>query len=538
MIARYLRTLTFLKFTQIRYRLFYLLRNRILSLLPKRRFEPVPARGSNLRFEGMMPSRSSYDPAERKFTFLNRARSFEGPIDWDFKEYGILWSWNLNYFDYLQQPGMNEQDGIRLILDYLSRLDSDSQGLAAYPTSLRLMNWIKFVCTHHISNRKVDGWMRAQYVQLGKTIEYHLLGNHLMENGFALLFGAYYFRDDNLLRAARKILIAELDEQVLEDGGHFELSPLYHQIILGRVLDCLNLVTANPWKNDDLLHILRDKAAVMLGWLEQIAFSDGSVPMVNDSPVSIAPTCDHLQKYARRLAVEPLKKPLSQSGYRKIVAGRAELVVDVGSVGAEYFPAHAHADTLNFELALSGNRLIVDSGVSTYAKNDERQYQRSTAAHNTVVIDGRDSSEVWGGFRVGRRARPFDLRQREADFITVVECAHDGYRHLSGKPVHKRRWEMGKDGLRIIDRVEGGNQKAVSRLHFHPDAAVSKHAGSQSGEVHFHGNVLGWKARRGRAVIVNTRYYPDFGISNANQCIEIGLENGIGDVEIKWDATA
>ena len=64
------------------------------------------------------------------------------------------------------------------------------------------------------------------------NIEYHILGNHLLENGFSLFFGAYYFQDEKFYVKAKKILTDELDEQILEDGAHFELSSMYHQIML------------------------------------------------------------------------------------------------------------------------------------------------------------------------------------------------------------------------------------------------------------------------------------------------------------------
>ena len=79
------------------------------------------------------------------------------------------------------------------------------------------------------------------------NLEYHLLGNHLLENGFSLLFGAYYFQDENLYKKAKEILEKELNEQILDDGAHFELSPMYHQLMLFRVLDCINLVKHNQW---------------------------------------------------------------------------------------------------------------------------------------------------------------------------------------------------------------------------------------------------------------------------------------------------
>jgi uncharacterized heparinase superfamily protein len=81
------------------------------------------------------------------------------------------------------------------------------------------------------------------------------------------------------------------------------------------------------------------------------------------------------------------------------------VVVDAGPPSATYNTAHAHCDLLSYELWLRGRPLFVDSGVHGYDGDKFREYARSTRAHNTVVFDGREQSEVWATFRMGARAR-------------------------------------------------------------------------------------------------------------------------------------
>ena len=69
-------------------------------------------------------------------------------------------------------------------------------------------------------------------------------------------------------------------------------------------------------------------------------------------------------------------------------------------LGADYQPGHSHSDTFNFELYVQKFPLIVDTGISTYEKNEIRQKERSTLSHNTVMIGDNDQTKVWGGFRV------------------------------------------------------------------------------------------------------------------------------------------
>ncbi len=89
------------------------------------------------------------------------------------------------------------------------------------------------------------------------------------------------------------------------------------------------------------------------------------------------------------------------------------MVIDCGAIGPDYQPGHAHCDTLSYELAIDGRRVIVDSGVHDYEPTQHRAYARSTPAHNTVVIDGQEQSEMWGVFRVARRARPLPAYVRQ-----------------------------------------------------------------------------------------------------------------------------
>src|SRR5690606_3552585 len=121
----------------------------------------------------------------------------------------------------------------------------------------------------------------------------------------------------------------------------------------------------------------------------------------------------------------------------RICSGPVTAFLDLAPVGPDYLPGHAHADTLSFELSVGGERVFVDSGTSTYQAGQVRDFQRSTRAHNTVVIDGLNSSDVWGAFRVGQRARVFDVLVQETEGYLFVSAAHDGYRRLPGRVIHR-----------------------------------------------------------------------------------------------------
>ncbi|TYO98350.1 putative heparinase superfamily protein [Geothermobacter ehrlichii] len=530
-LAQFVHTVRYLKPRQLVYRGFYAARKRFGG--EALRSVSGAHAGHSLNLAASIPRAHSND--ENRFSFLNLQQEFSGAIDWDFQKYGRLWTYNLNYFDFLNQEGMSKDRGLELIHQFLTSLDGLETAWEPYPTSLRLVNWIKFLSCEKVRDPAIDKSLYVQSVNLTRQLEYHLLGNHLLENGFGLLFAAVFFADSEFLRLAREILEPELKEQVLADGAHFELSPMYHQILLDRLLDCINLLQNNRPLGEDLLPLLTDKASAMLGWLEKMTFANGEIPLFNDAACGIAPFSSQLFEYAERLGVQKKTLPLGESGYRRFESPGAELLVDVGAIGPDYIPGHAHADTLNFELALWGERVIVDTGTSTYEKNAERQRQRGTAAHNTVTIDGQDSSEVWGGFRVARRARPFGLKIDEQPEKTTISCAHDGYRRLPRKPGHSRCWEFGQASLTVVDTVAGEFVEAVARYHFHPDVQVAmvdnkRGIGRMKGGKEFSFWVISGVPR-----LCESTWHPEFNVSLKNTCLEVALEGKAAAVRFEWN---
>jgi uncharacterized heparinase superfamily protein len=112
-------------------------------------------------------------------------------------------------------------------------------------------------------------------------------------------------------------------------------------------------------------------------------------------------------------------------------------------VGPDYQPGHTHCDTLSYELCVAGQRVVVDAGTHSYGLDEWRDLARRTSSHNTVQLDGCEQSEIWGAFRVGRRARPLRATLSAwQDGRLLFSGSHDGYRHLPGHPRHERRIVM------------------------------------------------------------------------------------------------
>jgi hypothetical protein len=226
----------------------------------------------------------------------------------------------------------------------------------------------------------------------------------------------------------------------------------------------------------------------MLGWLVAISYEDGTIPLFNDSANGIAPTTRQLEMYGRALLARhpeggsesanekgfdraPAMTVSGASGYLKVKTGRYECVVDVGKIGSDYIPGHAHADTFNFELRIEGQPFIVDTGLSSYESGARRELERGTAAHNTVEVAGKNSSEVWDSFRVADRAKIVAFNVTD----NAITATHDGYRKMG--IYHTRQWTFENSKIVIIDRLNK-EANAVARVHFHPDVTeemINKH---------------------------------------------------------------
>lgn len=461
----YIHTLRYLKLKQFKYRIYYSIRNRFRTLVNFRyKTRIISKTYTSLSLAPSLKAVVSVKYNNKKFSFLNLEKKFKNEINWNDNTHGKLWTYNLNYFEFLHTPSISKKEGLNLINNFIDQIEKSKDGLEPYPISLRVIHWVKFLTYHEIQNDKVDQSLYNQLWILIDKREYHILGNHLLENGFGLLFGAYYFNDKRIYNIAKEILIDELKEQTLADGAHFELSPMYHQLMLYRVLDCYNLVKNNPQFNQELLQLFKEKAEIMLGWLQQISFKNGDIPLLNDSAFDINPTSKELFEYAQRLNIQSRIRPLKESGYRKTSNVSYECVIDIGHIGPDYIPGHAHSDTFNFVLYVKGKPFIVDTGISTYNPTKRRQIERSTQSHNTVQVGNFEQAEIWSSFRVARRSVPSILIDDENEIRAFLKYA-------ATNAVHTRNFLFENKSISIIDEVQA-NEISKAFLHLHSDIQV------------------------------------------------------------------
>jgi hypothetical protein len=460
---------------------------RLLSRFPR----PLPGHGpAPPRRERMTAWRApaSRRPSlfgPRRFRLLNEEHDLD-EVGWSGPGVTRLWRYNQHYFDDLNADDAEMRaTWHRALLDDWRDGNPPVRGPAwePYPLSLRIVNLVKAELSRPLLSAAMEHSLARQCRALESRVEWHLLGNHLFSNAKALVFGGCFFdgpEADRWLKQGLAILAAQTPEQVLADGGHFERSPMYHALALEDLLDLHNLLSAYSGRlgrQDEAaqgwISELPIRIASMVAWLEAMTHPDGQIALFNDAAFGVAPSPADLACYASRLSCPrpSTASRLTASGYVRLERGPAVCILDVAPLGPDYLPAHGHADTLSFELSIDGARVLVDTGVSQYGSGPQRLRERGTAAHNTVTVAGRDSSEVWGGFRVARRAHPHGLVIDEDQEAAVVTCRHDGYARLPGRPVHARTWTLTAQSLTVIDEITAP-LPAVSHWHWAPGCVI------------------------------------------------------------------
>lgn len=426
-----------------------------------------------------------------EFYFLNAKGTLDLNKPWASPSHSLLWNYNLNYFDFLFEEG-KEHLGPPLIDQWIkANRKGEYPSWAPYPSSLRIVNWIRYDLTGYALTESALESLSNQLRTLYRNIEYHIQANHLLTNGKALLFGGTFFNGNEAkqwFHKAVKILTKEIPEQTLSDGGNYERSPMYHSIVLKDLLDILNLLRCYDNTSFEDLTFLQDQclrySQLMFNWLKQLRHPNGHIPLFNDSALGIAPTFCEIEKYAQRLDLSwststDSKQGLidfPESGYFKYYNGSYCLIGDSAPVGPDYQPGHAHADTLTFELSIGELPVLVDTGTSTYTEHPRRDIERATHSHNTLTVNSLNSSDVWGHHRVARRARTKNRHKT----LNGLRCSHDGYSHLKGVSLHTREWRFEGHKVSILDRVEGSNTCDVY-IHFHlaPGLIASKETGNK-----------------------------------------------------------
>ena len=385
--------------------------------------------------------------------------------DWAAADKPLLWRFTLHYFEWLADLAALGVDGgaaaRRLVDGWLTRFERfDAVAWHPYPLSLRLYSWLSFAnfLEDGAEPGFVDRFRRSLHAQarhLERVWERDVGGNHLIKNLKADIAAALCLPGHaHRLAPALRRLEAEIARQILADGCHYERSPSYHLQVMGDFADLAALFgragLAVPPALAGALDAMGPAA-------EFFRMGSGLLAQFNDGTSEAPPP---------GTVIPPAALP--EAGYWRLEAGGAVVVIDCGPCCPDDLPAHAHADTLSFEFSAGSCPLVVNRGTYAYQDARWRNVFRGTASHSTVAIDDGDSAEVYGGFRLGRRPRRFEVRAEGRHF----DGAFDGWARLG--LWHRRRLSLEEGRLEGCDIISGGGMphRATVWFHLHPSVAA------------------------------------------------------------------
>ena len=450
----------------------------------------------------------------------------------------------------------------------------------AMEAAIRACNWIGgyyFFCESKSLSHEFWTLFLKSLTAHGLFIESHLEyskrnGNHLLSDIVGLITLGMFFRSAEFgrrwLTKGTEILQEEMEHQAYADGVNYEKSIGYHRFVLELMYTASILCRKN---NISLGESFNHRLERMFEFTLAYTRPDGSVPNVgdgddgrlfrfsaredfNDHRHALSIGSILFKRPDFRAAAGPfhqdalwllgtegfeeyqrLKGDLPATGSRSFTDGGfyimrssdAVVFADVGDLGMRGRGGHGHNDTLSFELWCDGSALICDSGTFVYTADIKARNEfRSTAAHNTVVVDGTELAEFSSLWAVRTdETDPRVLTWSTGPDKDILEAEHSAYMRLPSHIMHRRRFEFtkGSFSLTITDRLEGtGSHSAESYIHFAP--GVSLRLASPQKAIARKGNTeYIVSASAGEFSVVESWYSKSYGVREKNQTLRLSL---------------
>ncbi len=436
-----------------------------LGVRPAASFSAVQniASPAGLDFDPVFLARFSVEELmENRLSLLHATVAFDWNGTWNLADRTALWNYNLHYFEYLfplLHAWRTEGDPrylnktVEMITGWIQSNPKGTQpAWAPFTTALRIVAWISYYAyagealpeetrTLFLSS------LHEQYRHLAGRLEKDVLGNHYFEDLKSLVLASLFFQDEPVLEWALSLLKEECKEEILLDGMHFELSPMYHKIIFEGLLRVTAALRGAGRKDGELekyLPAMLDAAFSLEEGLDR-------VPLFNDCGNNVAKSLAALMQTAETVfGLTPrFCNQLPTAGYyifrRTAGERRLKLIVDAGQPGPAYIPGHAHCDAMSYELFCDGEPVAVNCGTFAY-QCSERAFYRGTAAHNTVMVNGTEQSQCWSAFRLARRSSTRVLAVTDSS-IRMEMTDQNGNRI-------ERFLELSDEGLLVEDRAQ------------------------------------------------------------------------------------
>lgn len=517
----------------------------------KRMFSSAGSPGNVCKMAAELKSKLLLQPAETlELSFLNRQHRFKtAEMQWQTGHFAEqpekLWVYNLNYFGWLHdgQTETHSSQNLYLILDWIERNDSiRGESWEPFPLSKRITEWVRWCREHPALDPEAAECIRtsiaSQCDRLWCDLEYHNQANHLLENLKALFVATAYlaeFEDglDTFWETRLEFCIDELVTQIrlqfLPDGGHFERSPMYHIEMLHAVetaraanrklLELDGISQGLSRKIARLAMLCGDRVPLMRDWLAVMTHPDGHIAQFNDSAMRKGIMRDW----------KTMIYLLENSGFFVRHTPEYYFAMSCGDPSPSFQPGHTHCDMLSYELSLGGIRCIIDTGCGSYQNETIREECRRTEAHNVPMIEHAEQSDIWGNFRIGRRARVTHRSYDSENGLLIIEFV-DQFGQI-----FRREVVFSPGTIKIRDRMIGRKITGtfISLIHLAPDTIINADSSGSNG---FSLGSLSFSiTTEAKIRILPYTWYPDFGKPvNAEKLVLSNPQAEAIDYVITW----
>ncbi|PYV08461.1 MAG: hypothetical protein DMG23_13485, partial [Acidobacteria bacterium] len=350
------------------------------------------------------------------------------------------------------------------------------------------------------------------YIEANIEFSYLLTSNHYLSDVVGLYCLSMFLDGEGVAARRgeyRQRIEAEMAQQVYEDGGDYEASTGY-QILVTQLFSTALLLMRTE-RSAPATPAFVERLRMMFRFLNTVASTSGELPQVGDcddgrtellvgdlQQMIFCPVAErnslrvpHLLGLGQRLFgegggddddaawygltdptripyAEPSVNPgparsnkvLPKSGIGVLKHGSADLLFFAIPNGIFGKGSHTHNDKLSFVLRVGGREVFCDSGTGCYTRDTTKRNRfRSTAAHNTLLIDGTEQNRIDPGplglFILGNEAAVSQIQEGRGARGCFLRASHTGYCSLGVTHTRTIRVVDDERAFVIEDELEG-----------------------------------------------------------------------------------
>ncbi len=347
-------------------------------------------------------------------------------------------------------------------------------------------------------------WQHLRFIETHSEFSFLVHSNHYLSNIVGLTTLSAYLRGPGMRRRLQKYAQAVNGEILLQtypDGGDCEASTGYHVLVAQMFLHSL---VVQQRRECTIAPEFETRLRLMFEWIAFLADDAWKLPHLGDCDNGrVELLCDDIvqmslpaaERHSLRVgsfcglasyllqipmgsegedavwfglttgahAGKPDQKPVSlmpNSGIAVLRSGKASVVFCAMPNGLRGKGSHTHCDKLSIVFRLGTEEVFCDSGSRCYTRSAElRNLDRSTRAHNTLMVDGADQNIVPSDprllFQCGNEAIVSRIALPENDEM-AVRASHQGYSRIGIE--HHRTVQLTQRLLLVLDELSGAEK--------------------------------------------------------------------------------